>query len=174
MNDVFHEQIVIKKKSTNDKLKQIGLIFLGVIVGLITYFIPVINTMFLLFFILAIWGAVYLSRNFNIEYEYAVTNYYLDIDKIVAQRKRTRLVSLDIRKIDYFIPFSDSMYKSQENDKSIIQTIDCTSNSNNKENVHAIIANIDGKKSRVLIEPNKEISDAINKFIQKKSYQVYR
>lgn len=174
MNDIFHEQLVIRKKSSSERAKQILMIIGGIIIGLITFFIPVINTMAPVLLALLIWGAVYLSKNYNIEYEYAVTNYYLDIDKIIAQRKRSRIVSLDIRKIDYFISSKEeSLYSAQKNDKSIVQSFDCTSNSG-EQNVYAIIANVDGKKTRVLFEPNEEIIESVKKFLQKKPYQVYR
>lgn len=173
MGDVFHEQLVIRRKSSSERLKQVGLVTAGVVVGLITAFIPIINTMFWLFIVLAIWGAVYLARSYNVEFEYAVTNYFLDIDKIIAQRKRQRLVSLDIRKIDYFISSKDTNYKAQKNDNNIKKTIDCTSNSG-EENIYAIITNIEGVKTRILIEPNKDIIDAIYKYLQKKPYQIYK
>lgn len=174
MNDVFHEQLIVRKKTSSEKVKQVLIIIGGVLVGLITFFIPIINTLGPVLLVLAIWGAIYLSRNYNIEYEYAVTNHYLDIDKIIAQRKRSRVVSLDIRKIDYFISSKDSsMFNAQKNDKSIVQSFDCTSNTG-EENVYAIVANVEGKKTRILFEPNEEIVQAINKFFQKKPYQIYR
>ncbi|WAM33025.1 DUF6106 family protein [Caldicellulosiruptor morganii] len=174
MNDVFHEQLIVRKKTSGEKAKQVLMIVGGVLLGLATFFIPVLNTLGPVLLILAIWGAIYLSRNYNVEYEYAVTNYYLDIDKIVAQRKRSRVVSLDIRKIDYFISSKDSgMFNAQKNDKSIVQSFDCTSNKG-EENVYAIITNLDGKKTRILFEPNDEIVEAIRKFLQKKPYQIYR
>lgn len=174
MNDVFHEQLIVRRKTSSEKAKQVLIIIGGVLLGLATFFIPILNTLGPVLLVLAIWGAIYLSRNYNIEFEYAVTNYYLDIDKIIAQRKRSRVVSLDIRKIDYFISSKDSsMYNAQKNDKSIVQSFDCTSNKG-EENVYAIITNVDGKKTRILFEPNEEIVEAIKKFLQKKPYQVYR
>ncbi|WPX07779.1 DUF6106 family protein [Anaerocellum danielii] len=174
MNDVFHEQLIVRKKTSGEKAKQVIIIIGGVLVGLVTFFIPILNTLGPVLLVLTIWGAIYLARNYNIEYEYAVTNHYLDIDKIIAQRKRSRVVSLDIRKIDYFISSKDSsMFNAQKNDKSIVQSFDCTSNSG-EENVYAIVANVEGKKTRILFEPNEEIVQAINKFFQKKPYQIYR
>lgn len=174
MNDVFHEQLIVRKKTSSEKAKQVLIIIGGVLVGLITFFIPIINTLGPVLLVLAIWGAIYLSRNYNVEYEYAVTNHYLDIDKIVAQENEAELSLWTSEKIDYFISSKDtSMFNAQKNDKSIVQSFDCTSNSG-EENVYAIVANVEGKKTRILFEPNEEIIQAINKFFQKKPYQIYR
>ena len=45
----------------------------------------------------ALFGAYYLISNMNIEYEYIVTNGEIDVDKIMAKRRRKRLLTANAR-----------------------------------------------------------------------------
>lgn len=46
-----------------------------------------------------IWGLVWLLQGTSVEYEYIVTNDDLDIDKIIGQRKRKRLITISLRTV---------------------------------------------------------------------------
>lgn len=63
-------------------------------------FIFAFGTQFAMFGILfaglALYGGYYLVTNLDVEYEYIFTNGELDVDKIIAQRKRKRLCSVRI------------------------------------------------------------------------------
>ncbi len=56
----------------------------------------------------ALWLAVWLAKGLNVEYEYIVTNDDFDVDKIMGQRKRKRLISIDLKAIDEFAPYVDN------------------------------------------------------------------
>ncbi len=99
--DSFVEQLVTKKKTKG----QIAAMVLTVALAVLLLAGAVV-----LFFFIGIWaaafaiaifyGAWYLLTSQNIEYEYCVTNGDIDIDRIVAQRKRERIVSVAGRKIE--------------------------------------------------------------------------
>ncbi|MCR4780032.1 MAG: DUF6106 family protein [Ruminiclostridium sp.] len=46
-----------------------------------------------------IWGLVWLLQGTSVEYEYIVTNDDLDIDKIIGRRKRKRLITVSLSKV---------------------------------------------------------------------------
>ena len=90
--DIFCEYIVKKKPTMKDRVKQIGIILLAIV--LVEIFIVLNNLLFgvgLLLGVAVIYGAVYLFKRTNIEYEYILTNSILDIDKIFAKRLRKPL-----------------------------------------------------------------------------------
>lgn len=62
-----------------------------------------------------IFGAYKLSKLFNIEYEYIVINRDLDIDKIVAESSRKRIVSVKLNEVSDFGEFTVEKAKHLEN-----------------------------------------------------------
>lgn len=97
--DVFKEQIVRKLSSKNEKISKILILVAAVALAMMC-FIFAFGTQFAMFGILfaglALYGGYYLVTNLDVEYEYIFTNGELDVDKIIAQRKRKRLCSVRI------------------------------------------------------------------------------
>lgn len=101
--DTFFEQIVKKKKGASE-----WAIVIAVIVAAATLLALVLMFVVNLIIIAAvgvIYGAWWLATTQNVEFEYCVTNGDIDVDKIVARRKRTRLVSVAGRKIRALAPY---------------------------------------------------------------------
>lgn len=100
--DTFFEQIVKKKKGFAEwavilvtLVLALALVALSWLMGIL----PIIVT------VGVVYGAWWLITTRNVEYEYCVTNGDIDVDKIVARRKRTRLVSVSGRKIRALAPY---------------------------------------------------------------------
>lgn len=100
--DSFFEQIVKKKKGVSEwsiilvtLVLALALVALSWLMGIM----PIIVT------VGVVYGAWWLITTRNVEYEYCVTNGDIDVDKIVARRKRTRLVSVSGRKIRALAPY---------------------------------------------------------------------
>lgn len=95
--DQFAEQLVKKTPNSKDDLKR-GLIVTGAAVitlgsaALVFLGYPLAMVLP----VCAIWGAIYLFRMTNVEYEYSVTNGCLDIDKILGQNKRKPMLSVEV------------------------------------------------------------------------------
>lgn len=101
--DIFCEHIVKKSKTLKDRVKQVGIILLAI---LLIELLLVFNSMlfgfgFLLIFGV-IYGAIFLYKKTNIEYEYILTNSILDIDKIFAKSSRKRVESIDFKSVEVF------------------------------------------------------------------------
>ena len=99
--DTFMEKIVAKKQTPKDMLTKAGIIIAIPVVYILIMNIPVISQFLsgLWLFLIAalIYGGYHLIRSRNIEYEYIVTNGDLDIDKIIARRKRKRIFSANCK-----------------------------------------------------------------------------
>ncbi len=112
--DTFFEQIVKKKKTPLEWAIMLGTIVAAALIvfGLLSF--PVLMAMPILptVIMLAVgYGGWWLITGQNIEFEYCVTNGDIDIDVIVAKRKRTRIVSVVGRKIEALLPYSAAVDK---------------------------------------------------------------
>ena len=101
--DSFFEQIVKKKKGVTEwsiiiaiVLAALALLVLAVLFASLYIIVAVVGILY---------GAWWLIGTQSVEYEYCVTNGDIDVDKIVARRKRTRLVSVAGRKIRALAPY---------------------------------------------------------------------
>lgn len=114
--DNFAEQLVKKNLTTAEKNKHIFKLIFGIIGTLILAVFGILmlgNTMLsLIGFLLAIlagYGTFTLIQSSYIEYEYTFTNGELDIDKIIAKKKRKPLISVEVRKFTAFGKYSEDL-----------------------------------------------------------------
>lgn len=108
--DNFAEQLVVKHPTSSDRAKKM-IIFVGgclmtVLLILVSVmmlgsgsFIPVLG---LLLAAGTGYGIYFFMQETYVEYEYTFTNGELDIDKIIAKKKRISLLSVDVRKFTAF------------------------------------------------------------------------
>ena len=109
--DTFIEQIVPKKKDGKE-----WAIIVAVIVGLLVVFLalflfsgyPFVLMLMPFLLVGAGYGGWYLLTTQNKEFEYCVTNGDIDIDCIIARRRRKRLVSVAGRKIESLLPYDSA------------------------------------------------------------------
>ena len=87
-DDIFVEEMVVRRKTVWNLLLTAAMILGGLAVIILVWLVvPFISTVL----ILIIGFAVYLGVRFQyVEYEYSFTNGDLDVDKIMAKRKRER------------------------------------------------------------------------------------
>jgi uncharacterized membrane protein len=107
--DIFHEQIVKKPNSGLRIAAKAGimagfLLLAAAALVLLFGFFPM-NTLLVALFVYLGW---YLSTGLSVEYEYILTNNDLDIDKIIAKRKRKRLISIKMPTLTEFTPLTDA------------------------------------------------------------------
>lgn len=103
--DIFIEHLVKKKTTVLDVLIRIGLVLAAIVALSLVFAVPSdsVWSMVVVFVACgALFGGWYVFTGLSIEYEYAVTNGEIDIDKIIAQRKRSRLVTIKAQNIEKF------------------------------------------------------------------------
>ena len=116
--DIFCEYLV-KKKSSNDVIKQALLIIACIWICLLSAYALVFIFPKYVWLVPPIWGAVIygtvnLRRNFSLEYEYIFTNGHLDIDVIKGKSKRKSLLSFPVRNIEYMAPYNGANMSERE------------------------------------------------------------
>lgn len=105
--DTFCEQLVVRKNNARHILKLVALLLLIFTVPAIFVLLGnVWNRYFIIVaicaFLFGVYGSYYLITGMYTEYEYAVTNSNITIDKIIAKRSRKRIISVDIKKFNTF------------------------------------------------------------------------
>ena len=119
--DNFAEQLVKRSETSADKAKRLILIIVGVfftvvIAGLAVLQLtkPIFAMLGLILAAVAGYGTYFAVQGSYVEYEYTFTNGELDVDKIVAKKKRTAMVSTDIKKFTAFGKYTDGMDESAD------------------------------------------------------------
>lgn len=113
--DSFHEQLVVRKNNSKHIAKLV--IYLMLIFAVPAIFMVLgiydIGTRYFVIvaicaFFFAVYGSYYLMTGMYTEYEYAVTNSNITIDKITAKRSRKRIISVDIKKFNTLRRLADA------------------------------------------------------------------
>lgn len=166
--DIFIEKIVARKKGGKDVLFNLGIIAAGLIVSLVLFAIPFVANFALFLFAGIVFGVYYLITSRNVEYEYIVTNGEMDIDRIVAQRKRKRLFSGNCREFDVIAKVNSDKYttdvKNIRNKLYLVGSMD-------SPDVYFLTAHYKGEKTLVFFEPDKRMLDAFKTYIPRKVFE---
>ena len=119
--DTFVEQIVLKKKGSRE-ISLIASVIMGaflIIALLVLFLLPYIGGLLLLVILGMGYGIWWVITSQNIEFEYSITNGDIDIDQIIAQRKRKRIVSVSGAKIESFSPYNAAEYTGRKFDRTV-------------------------------------------------------
>ncbi|MBR2406225.1 MAG: hypothetical protein IKB04_04185 [Clostridia bacterium] len=96
--DTFVEQIIVRRKTPKQTL--LAILIMALTSLLITFSFIMLRAFALLLAAALGYGMWWLLSEMNIEYEYCITNGDIDIDKITARRKRERVVSVSLSKVE--------------------------------------------------------------------------
>lgn len=161
MGDIFNEYLIKKLPTSSDYLKKAG-------IGVIAIIIMALGLMYtgpMVFLIIVAvgFGVFYVYKEFDIEYEYILTNDELDIDKIISRERRKHLLTVKITDFEILAPFTDE-YKREYEQSSITKRIDVSSSPKSPKRKFAIYT--DGDERVLLIfEPPQKMVDGIKVFI---------
>jgi len=163
--DTFIEKIIVRKKTTKDYLIIAG-VLLG---GLVLFFALQLVTFLRPFFIIVAAAIVYFIYQVvigrNIEYEYIVTNGDLDIDMIIAQRRRKRIFSANCKDFDIVAKLKGGYNDRRVSDVS--KKIEAVS-SIDSDDVYFATLMYKGERTAVLFEPDDRMLKSFKTFIPRK------
>ena len=162
--DIFIEQLIKKESDTKLLLQRIGIVVLVIILSLAAIFfgglIAPLQSLIPLLVIAIIYGGWHLFGMTQLEYEYVITNGEIDIDKIIAQKKRTRICSFDGKNVE-----DVGKYKSDDHkNKSYGKIIKACINENDEKNTwYVVYKDPNFGNTLVLFSPNEKVLDAFKK-----------
>ena len=163
MMDIFCEYIVKKKISAVDVLKLFGIGLSAFVVASLLFFFATpffgpgvgLVLVFITFYFAYIW-----AKMIYIEYEYALTNNELDIDKIMGRSRRKRVITVDFKNAEICACVDDENFKTEyENHNGIKKIINATGKS--EYNTYFVDFNGEDGKIRVLFQPNDKMKDGL-------------
>ena len=148
--DNFAEYMVKKRPDSRDNAKRAGIIALAVVLCAASVFLVFVTHIpFILLITCAIiYGAYFLITGTSVEYEYAVTNGEMDVDKIIARRKRVHLITVSTAKFD----------APDDPDRTIVL---CSDNTGEGE-YYADLETEEYGATRIIFTPNEAVQEAIN------------
>lgn len=118
MQDVFIEYLVKRRNTPRTTLAKAGIVAAAILVsGACFTFSGMLGAFSMIGILLAagaIYGGYYLITSMDMEFEYAVTNGEMDIDRIIAQRKRRRLISVNCRQVEAFGRYHAAEHANKE------------------------------------------------------------
>lgn len=162
MMDIFCEFIVKKKFGFIDILKIIALVALAVILA---YLVLLFGTFFLglgvglVLAFVVLYFAYKFSKDIFVEYEYALTNNELDVDKILGKSRRKHVITVDFKNVEICASINDDRYISEYNNASVTKTLDVTGKSDNE--IYYIDFKTDKGRTRVLFQPTDKMKEGL-------------
>ena len=163
--DNFAEQLVKKNETASEKTKRTLITVLGIVGTLIFVAVGILtlgSILSLLGFLLAVaigYGTFSVIQSSYVEYEYAFTNGELDIDKIIAKKKRKPLISVAVSKFTAFGRYSENI------DEPDNMTVVISSDNIASHEYYADFQHEDYGLTRLVFAPDSRMLDNIKKFL---------
>ena len=164
--DTFVEYLVKKKRTGKDVLAMAGI---AVIAAVVTFAMFILMGLFgslgsIIFLLYA--GAIYFIyrwfTSFNIEFEYSLVNNEMDVDKIICQRKRKRLTTVNVRGVEGFgLCKGSRALRGHLNNQGINKIYACSDMED--EGVYYLLYANEEKRTLLLFNPSEKMVDAIKK-----------
>ena len=121
INDIFVEELVSCRSNSKNRLAQVGVILLAVVLAIADLlFVPYVAPVT---FVVIVVAAFFLVRALNWEYEYSFTNGDLDIDRISGRRWRKRVLEISQKNIRVMAPYTRE-YESETTDYQVKGSLD--------------------------------------------------
>lgn len=112
------------------------------------------------------YGAYILITGTRREYEYILTNDHLDVDEIIAGRRRRRLCGFDMEEMELCARLSDPDKKGEMN-RQFVKKIEAASAPDAENAFFAIFGSGEGL-NLLIFEPNDRILDAMSMYARSK------
>ena len=165
--NVFVEYLVKKKKGVSEYLQILAIACLGVL-GVIIAFSYLMRTIpqFGSLITLAAFAGIYFLyvwiTCYNVEYEYALIDNEIDVDKITNQRKRKRMTTVKLNRIEVFGTKGESAdFEKHIQDANISKIYACADKTS--KDVFFVVYSEDDKKKMLLFNPNEKMRERIEK-----------
>ena len=167
--DNFAEQLVKKKETSSDKARRAVMLVVGILftvslllLSLLHFGGAMLSFLGLILAAAAGYGTYYYIQNTYVEYEYTFTNGELDVDKIIAKKKRKEMLSTSIRKFTDFGKYEDGMEESA--DMTVIMATDNISS----HEYYADFTDETVGSARLIFVPDERMLENIRKFLPAK------
>ena len=164
--DNFAEQLVKKNETSSDKTRRVLMIVVGIlfsaalaVLAVLQLRNPLVALLGLVLAVISGYGTFNIVQNTYVEYEYAFTNGELDVDKIIAKKKRREMISTNVRQFTAFGKYSDDLEETE--DMTVIFATDNIAS-------HEYYADFNDEtvgSARLVFSPDERMLENITKFL---------
>ncbi|NLY19379.1 MAG: hypothetical protein GX045_10710 [Clostridiaceae bacterium] len=165
--DIFIEKIVKRRKDIKDHLITAAVISGALLLMFIALNIEILAGVSMFIVVGIGYGAYYFITSRNTEYEYAVTNGDLDIDKIIAQRKRKRVFSANCKDFEIVARLKSQHYTPQY--RNFKNKMDFTGYIGN-DDVYFVVLHYNNQPTILFFEPSEKMLNNFKTFIPRKVF----
>ncbi len=142
----YTEHLVKKQADKKTVLARLGIILLTLaLFGAVLFFTfgPIkVPQLAIIAIVLIIYVAILLWNMTNIEYEYIIASGEMSMDKIIAEKKRRRMVEFKVPSAEKIAPLSETVL----GDARVITAV----SSMNAEDAYCAVFNLDGVKTALI------------------------
>ena len=167
--DSYAEQIV-RKADAGDSFKRMACMGGGVFVGIALVMIGNIINFSIIGVVLgvgALYGGLYLSSKYDVEYEYTIVNGEIDIDKILAKKRRQKMFTVKVTTFEQF-----GIYTKDTEEKSDVVTISAIGDDKAYEIYYADFSDDRYGQCRLLFTPSDKILREVKPYLKGQLRQV--
>lgn len=170
MGDAYFEEMIVRKKTWQNRLACIGLILLALFLWTESYLWGFSLFCLIPACLVTAFDCYQLPR-MNIEWEYTYVDAELDVDKIFNRSKRKRMGTYEIKKAEVIAP-AHSHRLDYYNSNPKIKAVDYTSRYPQREKkVYAMVIESEKKGlEKILFEPSQEMLDDMRRRAPHKVY----
>lgn len=166
MDNTFMEKIVRKRRDSKDHLMIAGLIVLYIILLFASFVFLREFGVFIAFG--GGWGVWWLISGTNKEYEYSVTDHFVDIDCIIAQRKRQRVFAGSAKEFEICARVNSDLYREYSKGSHKLMNYAPTEDPNKN---YFLVTKNNAKKAKtkgetvmVIFEPDDRMIPSLKKY----------
>ncbi len=162
-DDIFVEEMVVRRKTLLNLLLSVLIVAAALCLAVLIWLtVPFVNSVLILILLFA----AYLGIKFQyVEFEYSFTNGDLDVDKIMAKRKRKRVLEINQRQIKVMAPYT-SEYESETKDYKVSEVLDFSASKNAAGRWFMIYEKSDGSYAFAVLQPSKRLREAMAKYLR--------
>lgn len=159
----FYESLVRHIKTPKEYLIDAGLLIGGIIAAIAVFFITGLMRLHVIGIVGAsavIFFTLQAIAFHKWEYEYIITQGVVDIDQVIAQRKRKRIISFEARDCEIIAPLNRGNYFAEY---KTLPITDCTAYTENKNNYFAVIER-QGVRKCILFQPSEDMVQSLKRY----------
>lgn len=170
LEDSYCEWLVARKQTAMTAVLKALIVTAGVVVLLIgILFAGRTMSISLLIGVGAIVGAYFLSKSFNIEYEYIFTGGELSVDKVIDQNRRKNVLTVDMQAIELVAKYQSGPMATYRNNQDLKVTD--YSSAKDPENVYAMVLTGGDHRGIFLFDPNEKMLKMMRNYAPRKIIQ---
>lgn len=167
--DVFSETLV-KRKFNKQERKKIKILFATLLICSVVFILAIpavalmlrvggIITVSLIAYAVIIFLVWRTLKKMQLEYEYIIVNDTLDIDEIVAQKKRTRLLSLELKTVEAAGRYTQGQFEG----RAFETVIHAEKNLEGHENFYITLSHPTARRTLLVFTPDEPMLSALHK-----------